>query len=437
MTIFFLIYILLIFTWILVSNDKNEPWDSNTSSWFALSLSIVAGLVGGNTFVTFTGFSYKYGSVTLVYFIGVLLGLLLFHILNPAIIGMNSKYIGSGLVYENYPSSTQLIFLSSNLVRFLAVSLIQIIAGSILMSQISDISYLMSTFLMVITILLYTYKHAFSGVIKTDIIQMICVIVPLLFIAIYYFVVGVNKDIQIVDSQIIYDDFSISKAILFCLFGFLLVIGSLDIWQRYALIKSGKDSLRILILSCIIILISSLGIFSISEIVHLSFSDTIIPDVAFVKFFDTELLPRYFRFPMLIAIISAILSTADTFIYGSAILSVRIINGIRKKEDKSKKLYNKALFFWCIILLVISNLYSDILSIAIFLGNMVFAFSPFLLLLLFGFKPNYKIVNIGLLLCSVFALAVGVIPNIDLEYSYITILLSTIFMCFGMYFRRK
>lgn len=432
MTFLILVYLVLIAIWVLKTKTNLEPWVAESNiHWFPLSLSIVAGLVGGNTFVTFTGFSYKYGSAALVYFLGVFLGLLVFHIFNKRIRGMSQESIGAGLVYDNYPPSTQLIFTVANLFRFLSVSLIQVIAGSILLSKISGISYNICTMIMVISIIVYTFRHGFSGVIKTDIIQMILVILPLLAISLYFVI---NKDIlsQINHTQIIYQNFSISKGVLFGLFGFLLVIGSLDIWQRYARINSDSDSLRSLIISIISLTIAGVGIFVISILVHFYFPGDLDADTVFVKIFAENALPELLSIPLTIAILSAILSTADTFIHGSAILLVKTINGKKKEAQNDTNFYKKILPVIGVTLILVANFYSDILSIAIFFANLVFAFSPFLLLLTLGLKPNYKMVNVGLVTSSMFAMFVGVIPNVKLEYSYGTLFLSVLFMMIGL-----
>lgn len=432
MTFLILFYLVLIAAWVLKTKTSLKPWMAESNiHWFPLSLSIVAGLVGGNTFVTFTGFSYKYGSVALIYFLGVFLGLLVFHIFNKRIRGMSQESIGAGLVYDNYPSSTQVIFTVANLFRFLSVSLIQVIAGSILLSQISGISYNICSIIIVISIIAYTYRHGFSGVIKTDIVQMILLILPLLAISLYFVL---NQDIlnQTNHTNIVYQNFSISKGVLFGLFGFLLVIGSLDIWQRYTRIISDSDSMRSLTVSIICLTISGIGIFAISILVHFNFPGYLDANTVFVKVFTENALPKLLNIPLTIAILSAILSTADTFIHGSAILLVKTINGNNNKAQNDANFYKKILPVIGLTLILVANFYSDILSIAIFFANLVFAFSPFLLLLTLGLKPNYKMVNIGLVASSMFAMFVGVIPNIQLEYSYGTLFLSVLFMTLGL-----
>lgn len=438
MTYLLLVYLCIIAIWVLREKTNLEPWEAGKNiHWFSLSLSIVAGLVGGNTFVTFTGFSYKYGSSALVYFLGVFVGLSVFHLFNNKIRGMNQAYIGAGLVYDNYPASTQLIFTFTNLLRFLSVSLIQIIAGSILLSKISGITYSLSTVILVISIIAYTYRHGFSGVIKTDIIQMILVMLPLLIIA-FYFVISSEIHTQISSKAITYQEFSISKGILFGLFGFLLVIGSLDIWQRYTMIKSNSDSLKSFLISIVSLSISGVGIFLISLLAHYYFSDSLDPDTVFVKIFSNDALPSFLNIPLTIAILSAILSTADTFIQGSAILTVKIIKrGDNDNIQNNSSCYRITLPIIGVLLIIIANVYSDILSIAIFFANLVFAFSPFLLLLIFGMRPNYKMVNVGLLTSSIFAIFVGIIPNIKIEYSYGTLFLSIFFMTLGLVLKEK
>ena len=429
-----IVYLVAVAFWVLFSKTNSQPWEAKKQlHWLPLTLSVVAGLVGGNTFVTFTGFSYKYGPAALVYFVGVFLGLLVFHLFNEKVRGMAQSSLGAGLVYTNYPKSTQSIFTLANFIRFFSVSLIQVIAGSTLLNQISGIDYTVCTFIIVVTIGLYTFRHGFSGVIKTDIIQMALVIAPLLVIIFYYYLAmkPASSAIPVEHAQL-----SISRAILFGLFGFLLVVGSLDIWQRYARLKSNLDSRRSLLISIISLAISGFGILTISTIIHSYFTNITNQDTVFVKIFTGVALPSSLEWPLAIAILSAILSTADTFIHGAAMLAVKGLS-FGKSEAFSQKRYRVSLICLSAVLILTANIYPKILSIAVFFANIVFAFSPFMLLLLIGRKPAHTYVNIGLIVSLLFAVFVGLYPGVKIDYSYGTLLLSSIFMCLGLFVKSK
>jgi len=432
MTILISVYLLLIALWIISNKTNLKPWSVRSNiHWSYLSISIIAGLVGGNTFVTLTGFSYKYGPIPFVFYFGVLLGLLVFHIFNKKITEIPQESIGAGLVNDNYPPSTQKIFIGANIVRFVSISLVQIIAGSLLLSEVTTIPYLGCSIILVASIVIYTYRHGVSGVIKTDMIQMLLVLIPLMAVTIYFF--ANNELVTHVNyANINYQEFGVSKSVLFGFFGFCFVIGSLEIWQRFARINSSADSLRLLCVSIVGLAITAVGIYVISAIVHINFLGDLDPNTVFAKIFSGTTLPGILIIPLTIAILSAILSTADTFIQGSATLIVKAIQGDEISSQKGVRLYKNILPVLGAILILVSNVYSNILSMAIVFANLVFAFTPLLLLLIFGLRPDYRFVNIGLLSSCIFAIVVGILPDLGLEYSYGTLMISIVFMAIGL-----
>jgi Na+/proline symporter len=429
-----ILYVLVVFIWGMSIKSSLKPWELNPNThWLTLCFSIIAGIVGGNTFVTFTGFSYKYGSPVLVYFVGVIIGLLTLHAFNTRIRSIPQESLGAGLVIDLYPKSTQYIFFSANLLRFLAVSLIQVIAGGLLLNEITGIHYSVCTLIILLTITLYTAKQGFSGVVKTDVVQMILTLIPLFLITMFFLFFKL-PDISSVIQNSKFDFFSPGKSILFGLFGFLIVVGSLDIWQRYAILKSSKHSLYTLIVSVLCIITTASGIFLISILLkEKMLMSNINPDYVFVHTFSLDLIPHILKIMLFIAILSAIMSTADTFIQGSALLIEKLRKG---SSEKKKSSYLITLLAVVISMTIIANLYDSILSLAVFFANIVFAFAPFLILLLFGKRPHYLLVNIGLSLSTIYAICIGLIPRVPIELSYVTLLISCLFMLLGLIFAR-
>jgi Na+/pantothenate symporter len=157
------------------------------------------------------------------------------------------------------------------------------------------------------------------------------------------------------------------------------------------------------------------------------------PDYVFVHTFSLDLIPHILKIMLFIAILSAIMSTADTFIQGSALLIEKLRKG---SSEKKKSSYLITLLAVVISMTIIANLYDSILSLAVFFANIVFAFAPFLILLLFGKRPHYLLVNIGLSLSTIYAICIGLIPRVPIELSYVTLLISCLFMLLGLIFAR-
>jgi Na+/pantothenate symporter len=262
-------------------------------------------------------------------------------------------------------------------------------------------------------------------------VQMILVLMPLLAVTIYFFT---NNELvtHVNYTNINYQEFGVSKSVLFGFFGFCFVIGSLEIWQRYARINTNSDSLRLVCVSTVGLAIAAIGIYVISAIVHINFLGDLDPNTVFSKIFSGTTLPDFLSIALTIAILSAILSTADTFIQGSATLIVKAIQGNEISSQKGVRLYKIILSVLGVILILVSNIYSNILSMAIVFANLVFAFTPLLLLLIFGLRPDYRLVNIGLLSSCIFAIVVGISPDLGLEYSYGTLMISMVFMALGL-----
>ena len=75
----------------MMHRNQKEYILSRDSHWLLISLSISAGIVGGNTFVSFTEFVHRFGISAMWVFVGIASGILLINLFKHNLAGLQDR----------------------------------------------------------------------------------------------------------------------------------------------------------------------------------------------------------------------------------------------------------------------------------------------------------------------------------------------------------
>jgi len=414
---------------LVIKKRKNSFIISRNSNWVIISFSIIASLVGGNTFVTFTGFVNQFGISAFFFFLGLALGLLFFKRVDRILIDLQDEnnLLITDYIKKYYGKNVGFFMSFANGIRFFLIIIIQYIAGGNLLEQTIGLNYITSIIIISLSIIIYIYLKGFYGVLISDFIQVLLILLSLSICCIFL----VPQLNNIPEKHLNVLNIGFMKILLFFIFGIALILGSADIWQRIMCVSSKRElhkSINLSIFTLLFIgsLITLTGLFSVS----LGWKNS---DTAFLSLFDMNLLPLLIRNLFAIALISAILSTADTFVFGLAsIISRDLLKVSQVKMESSVK---KQIIVVSFVSIIVSLLFQKILSFAILFANIIFVLSPIFLFHILGLKLRKEVIILSISLGILYSFIITIIPGIPIEASYGTLFISFSLLLFGI--RRK
>lgn len=335
---------------------------------FENAATIIASKVSAGTLLTFVALIYLYGVSAMWFFIGAAFGYVIFMFFAVRLRKASSEehyYTLSDYFFNRYGKNTGFV---SAFVILTVISLsfiAQLIGGSKVLSDISGFSYLISLTLISSIILIYLVLGGFKAVVKTDIAQFIAIII-------IFGLLGVlmisNKGISI--ENINPGTMPITSIIGFFIFGIIMPFASAELWQRiYAArdIKTVRKSMLFSVLFYIIIglFISMVGLVIRSNIKNID------PDLSMVQGFSA-LLPSGLMGIGIVAILAAIMSSADTYLFTETSILLQDFYCKIKIISKEKLVR----LFRCVLLLLM--IIGFVIALAVkSLINTAFIFSGF------------------------------------------------------------
>jgi len=364
--------------------QKTTDFNSfHISSWSAKPFAVVASIValfGAGEISTFTELYTQLGSGILVFFFGVAAGFMTLYVFRSNVHSelqtIKSKksspakaYHINDVVFDRYGRIVSLSFTTLAVISLMAIYLIQVIVGSELIAIGSGIKYEYAVIGISIFIALYVGISGLEGIYGTDKIQVIALFVGLSVIAFY----ATGKiDLNYKDEYSrIFSNLDLTTGLTLFFPGFFAVVGA-DVLQRIISSKAEKDLKKITLAAAVgwvtlgvIIVAFAAGVASYSEGDAPGF-------IAFIG--DAEGIVRVI---VIVALVSALLSTADTEAHSVALLINRAVN----PEGNPSVLLSRFLIAGICLLggvIAISfndlvTLYSIMLNIFLILGPIIFA----------------------------------------------------------------
>jgi Na+/proline symporter len=190
---FIIVYfvILLVVAWYTSRNSNNESFfiGNKNSNWMLVAFGMIGTSLSGVTFVSVPGAvaneSFAYFQVTIGYLIGYLV---IAFVLLPLYYRMNLtsiyNYLGNRLGFASYKTGASFFILSRTLGATARLYLVvNILQEAILKSF--GIPFWLTTLVILVMILLYTYEGGVKTIVYTDTLQTTCMLAGLVICVVY------------------------------------------------------------------------------------------------------------------------------------------------------------------------------------------------------------------------------------------------------------
>lgn len=424
---YILAYFILIFSisYFTSRKQKNEDFliGSRELNVFSFIATLVSSKIGGTVLIVYTAYIFQYGLPALFGFIGLFIGLLLFIPAAKKLQKLSKKkkfYTLSdffGYYYgDNVARLTNMIVVA----LLILIILKQIIAGTYVISILSDFSYEMSLILIIVFITVSLMFGGFKSMVKTHFIQIFLLIFLLFFVG---FMLKTNSEISIniFESSSI----SISLMLSFLIYGILSVWYAPELWQRVYASKNQKVVNYGLIGSGFFLLLIGLGLAFISLVIRNIFP-LIDPSQALVYGMKELLNTQMLGFGTLMLFV-AILSSADAMVFVLASSTAKIIS---KKQISNVNSFRLMIFLILVIVGTLAYFFRDIVDIALINVGLGLAITPAIIGTFFlSFNRKSVIYSIYggifyVILCFVFSKITPETMTFTFFFSFLIIFLS-------------
>ncbi len=400
-----------------------------------LVATLCAGFVGGGVLVTFTALAFEYGISSIWMFVGASLGLFVF----PSLIGKKLKPLAdekefhtvSDYFYYKFGKRTGLISAILVFIMFIALLLVQFIAGGKLLSAISGWSYISSVLIMGSIIFLYLMLGGFSSVVKTDLFQFF-VMITLIFVLIFSF----NTTVKLDPLQYNLFSVGIGQIIGFSIIGLFALLISADIWQRAYASSSKKTLKKGFYLAGIVLLLFGLAISIVGIVAKNNFPNIESQEALYYGF--SHLLPSWLLGFALIFIFASIMSSADTFAFVTSMnISKDFIARFRgASKERLVKMTRLSIFGLILLSILVAIFVQKIIDIVFAVVAIGLAIAPAMVTSFF-WNLKEKAVFYSILLGFISAIILIAVGYITPETSVVTLPVSLIVLIFGQIFFKK
>lgn len=272
-------------------------------------------IVGASTFIGVTQFTYIVGFYAIALGVGATVGAIALALNSRSAYEVSrSKNLDTlpdsvAAYYGIVPGSIVTIF---SVIGLFALLTIQISAGGIMISAISELTIEMSIFLMGMVVALYVYLGGLKAIFITDLVQGVAMFVLIGGALVVMYATGFQKPTLDVAFPAIFEPNSWGVqgfiAVLFVV-GFLSISGGADVWLRLFSAESPRSARNGLLVSSVMffLFLFILTLFGLGVVVALPEAA---PGSAFLQFVQTEL-PDWIMPVIVVGIFAGAISTAD------------------------------------------------------------------------------------------------------------------------------
>ncbi len=270
--------------------------------------------LGAGVILTYIALVYLYGLGAIWYFIGAAFGYLVFYFFALKIKTLADEkkyYTMPDFFFDKMgPFSGYLVTLIVFLIMFGWV-VVNFTGGATLISQYTEIRYETSILVMGVIILIYLFIGGFKSVVATDVIQSIGI--SLFFVLMLYLLFFSGQPVRL--EELTFSSIPIFDIISFFLAGFLIPLGSPELWQRVYAIKDRKQLKKSMVYASFSYIAIGVVLLFIGLVIRSRITD-LNPDTALIVGFS-QLLPAGMAGLSVIILYSAITSSADTYLFTS------------------------------------------------------------------------------------------------------------------------
>jgi len=382
---------------------------------FSTFATLAASKTGGGFFLTIVAVTYLYGAGVLGYVLGLVVGFIAFYFFSKKRLKDQSDkyqfYTLADYVFHSYGKA------AGYLAAFLSFSVlcgsivIQLTAGSKTVFEITGISYGYSLLLISLVVLIYLLAGGFKAVVKTDILQYLAIIITVVFIVFAFvnFSGGVKADYLSVGEA------GWLNALLFIIFGLITPFFSSELYQRVYATESQKTLKKSFLLSIIIYPLVALAVVFMGLMIrtHLPGID---PETAFIRGL-IDLLPSFFLGIGGVLMFSAIMSSADTYVFTntSIILQDFLLRNRKISKERLVFYFRITMALLVAIGIIVSFLLKSLLISTYFWGSLGCILSTGIIASWLFKKLSPFALSLGFSLGILTFIAVAIISRVALE----------------------
>lgn len=416
-----LIYILLMAFVIYKARGTTEDFliASRALPTLQIVASKFANAVGAGFLITYTAFAYTYGINMMLFIGGYILGYIVFAFwAAPRIYteGRKHQLLTMGGFVENCVNSK----FARTLVQLVVIAALGlfaitgIIGGSKAIMHFVDISYTASVLFMLLFTGLYVMSSGFKGIVFTDILQALLILI--LLTATVFGLFNIDAPFSwLENTENIYKEMDIPLAIGLAIYGLFSTFASADRYQLSFAANSKKQLVNGMAFSVIPVVIIAFSLLIIGMVSKQTFP-TLDPDLAFFTMMKNGI-SESFAPIILIMIFAAVMSSIDTNFYVIASHLTRM----EKKENESHTALQKrmryVMFTILAALAVLCIFLQDVTDAAVLAVSILITLAVPMIYLVAGGR-NKRIFTVslivGLLGCVTGLMILGIKPTVML-----------------------
>jgi len=281
----------------------------------------------GSILMIFVALVYLWGISALWYFIGMVVGVLIFIPFAMKLKDNSNQRFYTLADYFKYNYGKKVAKFVSAITIFLMLGylVMNLIAGTKIFVFFTSWPFWLCAIIMVTIVLIYLLIGGFKAVVKTDIIQYVVFVILLGLMA---FMIFSGSIIPVAEWNLF--KMSIGTIIGFFVVGIFFPFAMPDMWQRVYASKDKKTLKKGLLLSVALYIVFSLCIALIALAVK-SYFPSVDPGLALIHGF-ANLLPRGFLGLASLLLFAAMMSSIDTYIFTGASSIVQDFFKLPKKK---------------------------------------------------------------------------------------------------------
>ena len=334
-----------------IKNTEDFYIASRSLNMFVIAATVCASILGGSAMIGKGGVMYSQGVVGILLSIPYLVGMYVFTFMSGRIqqIGVINRIKSIPDLME-YRFGRKTRFLVAGMIAYAMMATVasQIAAFAVVLRIIGGISFEKGVWIALIIIIAYTSASGLYGVVYTDVIQFVTLIVTIYFLLPIKSVTaagGLSSILENVPAEML--KFNVTPEIIGWIFTSLIfTLAGAEMWQRAFAAKNPRAAKRGMFLgntvyaaTILITLLLSLSALSLYPDIAQKYgtADAAIPALV------VNLLPKGFLGLAIIGMLSVIMSTADTYLLISAQTVVcDIIKPLsHSMTDRKELLYSK------------------------------------------------------------------------------------------------
>ncbi|MFT7616095.1 MAG: Na+/proline symporter, partial [Candidatus Woesearchaeota archaeon] len=219
----------------LIANRAVGLWDS---------ICTINATKTGAILVIYVALLYQYGISSILYFIGIAAGYLLFIPFAKKLFSVSKDKYTLAQYFKHHVSTTAgYVAATITLVVMIGFLIINLIAAAKTTEYMLSVPFELAVIAISLIICLYLFFAGFNAVVKTDVIQYVAIMIVIVLLAIF---MAPSIDITAFQTE---TSLPFSQIIGFFILGIFFPFASPDLWQRTYAVKSQKILTKSLLIS--------------------------------------------------------------------------------------------------------------------------------------------------------------------------------------------